>query len=225
MKKIFVLVVLFLFSNCSQKNQTQDKFKIVDSFDEEQSISTVFNYRTSSFIDSLKRLLFFIENTKKSHFFIQRKWTQLPFNVLPEISAVIETPTKRYSLYYDKEKNTISLWFRPKGTTSKKLLSHIFDEKLDGEIDIAGKAKPMKNRVFLSKNITNTEEQGGDHKKYWRQKYKNAVKDILEYFISKEQKSTTIVVLFLFHYHFFWFLCFFFSTVVTFCHMCVSLCL
>ena len=159
MKYVVILLCTVLSFGCSDKTKKRKDahYDLMKELGEAKQ--TVFKTKNSPVKDSLIFLLNYLSNPKMKHTsIIQRKYIQKTFDYLPEVEIVIETKTKRYTLYYAQMYPSLSLWVRPIGTTSRSALSNIVDEGADGFVDFG--VQNTTEKLFSSEKMFGEDRKG-----------------------------------------------------------------
>jgi hypothetical protein len=131
--------------------------------------------------DSIKALLEFITSTDNHRYMVSKKYSEKPLEYFPEMEVVIQTPHRKYTLYFNHQMSELSLWMRPRGTVSRAVLTNIVDMYTNGTVDFAVESNTAPKLLFSSEAMFGEDKRGEKHEAYWQKRYKNAVDSLIAY--------------------------------------------
>lgn len=146
---------------------------------EDMASNTLFTEYRSPAEDSIKKLLDFIALTDRHPRMMIKKYSERPFDYFPETEVVIQTPYRRYSLYFNHQMSELSLWVRPAGTVSRAVLTNIVDMHTNGTVDFAVESNTAPKLLFSSEAMFGEDKRGEKYEPYWQGRYKNAIDSLI----------------------------------------------
>lgn len=142
---------------------------------------TVFKTESTPFADSIKKLLEAILVVETHPAILIKKYHAKYMEYIPETEVVIQTPHRRYTLYFNYQMSELSLWIRPARTVSRAVLTNIVDMHANGSVDFAIESNTAPKLLFSSEVMFGEDKRGREHEVYWQKRYKNAVDSLITY--------------------------------------------